>query len=110
MSRAIDPQAALETMWKLAPKYAQAKADRVFLDEYTKTLRAILMKSSGVDAIGAQEREALAHPDYATHLRGLADAVKEEETMRWKLVAAQAAIDVWRTQESSNRAMDKGTR
>jgi hypothetical protein len=33
----------------------------------------------------------------------------EEEKYRWELVAAQARIEVWRSQEASNRAMDKLT-
>lgn len=103
----IDPQAALEQMWKLAPLYAQAKADRVYCEEYRKTLKATLMKGCGLDAIGAQEREAYAHADYARHLEGLRTAVEAEETLRWRLVSAQAAIDVWRSQNASNRNMDK---
>jgi hypothetical protein len=106
----IDPQAALEQMWKLAPQYAQAKAERVYLEEYRKTLKATLMKGCGLDAIGAQEREAYAHEDYATHLQGLRAAVEAEEALRWRLVAAQAAIEVWRSTEASNRNMDKAAR
>lgn len=103
----IDPQAALEQMWKLAPQYAQAKANRIQLEEYRKSLKAMLMKSSGVDAIGAQEREAYANPDYVAHLDALRIAVEQEETLRWRLVSAEAAIQVYRTMEASNRRIDK---
>ena len=30
--------------------------------------------------------------------------LKAEESLRWKLIAAQARIETWRTQESSRRA------
>ncbi len=103
----VDPREALDTLWSFAPKYAQAKANRVYLEEFRKTLKAKLMKGCGLDAIGAQEREAYAHADYAALLDGLKEAVEQEETMRWRLVAAQAAIDIWRSQEASNRNMDK---
>jgi hypothetical protein len=36
-----DPRVALETMWALAPKYAQAKANRVYMEEFRKSLKAI---------------------------------------------------------------------
>jgi hypothetical protein len=36
-------------------------------------------------------------------------AVEEEEKIRWMLIAAQARVDVWRSQEASNRAIDKLT-
>lgn len=103
----IDPRAALDTLWNFAPQYAQAKADRVYMDEYRKSLKAQLMKSCGFEAVGAQEREAYADPKYIEHLKGLQAAVLQEETLRWRLVSAQAAIEVWRSQEASNRTMDK---
>ncbi len=107
MSKPIDPQAALQSRWELAPRYANAKGERVYLEEYRKTLKATLMKACGESAIGAQEREAYAAPEYAQHLAGLQAAVEAEETLRWRLVAAQAAVEVWRSQEASARAMDR---
>jgi hypothetical protein len=109
LTNPTDPRVALETMWALAPKYAQAKANRVYMEEFRKSLKAILMRSSKLPSIGAQERDAYAHPDYQVHLKGLQAAVEAEETMRWRLVAAQAGIEVWRSQEASNRNMDRGT-
>lgn len=110
MSEPIDPQEQLQRMHDAAPQYAKAKATRVYIEEYRKTLKAQLMKSCGVEAIGAQEREAYAHADYIKHLEALRAAVHEEEHQRWRLVYAQAAIDVWRSQESSNRQFDKAVR
>jgi hypothetical protein len=105
----FDPQSAVESIWAIAPKYAEAKGHRVYLEEYRKSLKARLMKSSGVEAIGAQEREAYAHPDYVAHLEGLRAAVEQEECLRWRLVSAQAAIEVWRSTNASNRAIDRAT-
>lgn len=105
----FDPQSAVEQLWKLAPAYAKAKGERVYLEEFRKTLKAQLMKSSGESSIGAQEREAYASNEYVTHIKGLQAAVETEEIARWRLVAAQAAIEVWRSQEASNRSIDRGT-
>ena len=103
----IDPQAALETMWNIAPKYAKAKAERIYMEEFRKTLKATLMKSCGMESIGAQEREAYSHANYVTHLEGLRAAVEQEENLRWRLVTSQAAVEVWRSQEASARAVDR---
>jgi hypothetical protein len=103
----IDPQAAIETMWDLAPQYAAAKAHRIYLEEFTKSKRALLMKSCGESAVSAQEREAHAHPEYMAHLAGLRAAVEAEETLRWRLVSTQAGVDVWRSQNASNRQIDR---
>lgn len=106
----IDPQACLRRMWKTAPELAQAKANRVYLEEFTKSLKATLMVKSDATSSAQQERDALAHPDYKTHLEGLKQAVEAEELLRWRMVTDQAAVEVWRSIESSNRAMDRGTR
>jgi hypothetical protein len=108
----IDPQKALRSIAKIAPEYAEAKANRIYLEEYRKSLKAVLMKDAmtkGFDASNAQEREAYADPAYKVHLEALRQAVQIEEALRWKLVAAEAAVEVWRSQEASNRMMDRGT-
>lgn len=103
----IDPQKHLRRMWENAPRLAEAKANRIFLEEFRKTLKAQLMKGCGLEAIGAQEREAYAHADYAAHLKALQEAVQIEETARWRMVTDQASVEVWRSQEASNRAIDR---
>ena len=47
---------------------------------------------------------------YLTHLEALKAAVEQEEALRWRMVTAQAAVEIWRSQEASNRGMDRGTR
>ena len=54
-----------------------------------------------------KEADAYAHPEYLGVLDGLREAVEEAEKLRWMLVAAQARIDVWRSQEASNRGLDR---
>ena len=109
MSRPIDPQGAIESMWKMAPAYAKAKAERIYLEEFRKSKKAILMQSHNDKPIGAQEREAYAHPEYIGLLAALRVAVEAEETLRWRLVSAQTSVEVWRSQEASNRATDRAT-
>ena len=110
MTNDIDPQKHLKRIWDGAPKLAQARANRMYLEEFRKTLKAQLMKACGLEAIGAQEREAYAHADYVAHLPALRDAVQAEELMRWRMVADQASVEVWRSLEASGRAMDRAAR
>lgn len=109
MERRIDPHEAVEYLIKTAPLYAQAKAERVYLEEFRKSCKARLMQTVGSLPIGAQEREAYAHADYLTNLEGLRAAVEKEETLRWMMVAAQTRVEVWRSQEASNRSQDRAT-
>lgn len=110
MAKPIDPQAALQVIWDTAPKLAKAKAERVYLEAYRKSLKAILMKACKESTSAAQEREAYADESYTKHLQALQIAVEAEETLRWRMVASEAAIEVWRSQESSNRLMDRAAR
>jgi hypothetical protein len=86
---------------------AQAKANRIYLEEFRKTKKAILMRDAsddGMVTIAAQEREAYSHEEYQKLLLGLKEAVQEEERLRWLMIGAQAKIEVWRSFESSKRA------
>lgn len=110
MNEEIDIFKALDYLRDKAPEYAQAKANRVYLEEWRKSQKAILMQKAqakGVEALAAQEREAYADSEYQSLLSGIKEAVEREEKLRWMLIAAQAKIDAWRTLESSKRAEAK---
>ena len=98
-----DPNEAIEYIFRCGKTYAKAKAERVYIEEYRKSLKAILMKRSMESAVNAQERDAYSNEEYIALLDGLRAAVETEEEVRWGLVAAQARIDVWRSQEASAR-------
>ncbi len=100
---------ALDYIRDTAPLYAKAKAERVYLEEFKKSLKGILMKAAEKShpSAASQEREAYADPQYQALLEGLREAVEEEEKLRWMIVAAQAKIEVWRSLESSRRMEGK---
>ena len=103
----IDIFETLEYIKRTAPKYAKAKADRIYLEEYRKSLKSALMATQIGDPVNAQERYAYAHPDYTRHLEALQIAIQQEENLRWKLIAAQAKIEVWRSLSANQRAEAK---
>ena len=109
MSEDRDPHKAVDYILLNGKKFAKAKAERCYIEEYRKSLKAILMKRSMENASGAQEREAYASPRYKGHLEALKPAVERRERLRWMLIAAQARIEVWRSQEASNRNIERAT-
>lgn len=109
MSEERNPHDAVDYILLNGKKFAKAKAERVYLEEYRKSLKAILMKRSLESAIGAQEREAYAHEDYQQLLLGLKDAIEIEEKLRWDLIGAQARVEIWRTEQANLRAEGKAT-
>ena len=108
----IDPQAAVDFMIAKSRAYAQAEANKVYMEELRKTIKAEQMieaETLGHKTAAMQEREAYASQIYRDHLLALQEAVKQREQLRWMLIAAQARIEVWRSQEASNRAEGKAT-
>ena len=102
---------AVDFLFTQGKVFAKAKAARIYLEEFRKTKKAILMKSALEQKVAktnaAAEMEAYASSQYAELLSGLRVAVEQEEELRWALMSAQARIDVWRTLEASNQNLDK---
>lgn len=105
-----DPNKAVDYIIANAPRFAAAKASRIYLEEFRKSKKALLMGSCTEKAVNAREQFAYSHPDYVTLLDGLKAAVEQEERMRWEMVAAQMRVEIWRSQEASNRTQDRSTR
>jgi hypothetical protein len=106
----IDPNAAVDFIIANAKKYAGAKAERRYLEEFRKTKKALLMGLSDAKAANAREEFAYAHPEYQELLTGLRAAIETEETLGWKLKAAEIRVEVWRSQNASNRNQDRTMR
>ena len=104
-----EPNKAVDYILNNSAKYAKAKSQRVYLEEFRKSKKALLMKQSIEGALGAQERDAYAHAEYVELLKGLRDAVAIEEKLRWDLIAAQARVDIWRTEQANLRLEGKAT-
>jgi len=104
---------AVDFLYTHGAKFAESKAHRVYLEEFRKSQKAILMKTALSDgrakSSAAAEMEAYADNAYVELLKALETATESEEKLRWGLVSAQARIDVWRSMEASNRVMDKAS-
>lgn len=99
-------EAALQFMRLNAKELAQAKAQRIYLEQFRKTQKALLIQKA-TGTIQEKDSYAYAHEDYIEVLEGLKVAVEQEEYIRWKMIAAQCFVDVWRSQSASNRMVDK---
>jgi hypothetical protein len=103
----IDPMKSLDTLHRCGPLYAAAKAERTYIEESLRSIKALQMQESDAPSSAAKEMAAYASEPYRTAVLGLRAAVEKEEALKWKLVTAQAAIELFRTLEASNRRMDK---
>jgi hypothetical protein len=105
----MNPEQAAQTIRDKAPAFGEAKAQRVYLEEFRKSKKALLMKDAlklGIESAAAQEREAYADPAYHQLLKGLAVAIEAEETLKWEMESARLEIEIWRSREATNRTQD----
>jgi len=99
----IEPLKAIEYIQRNAGIYAQAKANRIYIENYLKTVKARLMGNSDEKAIGAKEMDAYASSIYVEQLDGLKAAIEIEETLRYMLEAAKMKVEIWKVQEYTKR-------
>lgn len=106
----IDPNKAINFIIENAPKFAEAKSNRVYLENFLKVKKAQLMQDCKNEPVSRAESYALAHPDYLVIVEGIKIAMLEEEKLKYFLEAARLRAEIWRTTEASNRSQDRATR
>ena len=98
---------ALNFIRDKAKEYAAAKANRIFLMEFRKSKKSLLMRNAelgGVLKLAAQERDAYADDEYIELLEGLKAAVEIEEMLKYQMKAAELKVDIWRTKQANQRS------
>lgn len=100
-----DVEKAVDWLRDNADSCAKARATRIYLEEYRKSLKALLMSKYPDMSVSAQEREAYAHQDYQSHLKLMQQAIYEDERMKFFRASAEVKIEAWRTQQANIRAI-----
>jgi hypothetical protein len=106
----VEPSKAIQYIIDNAPKFAEAKANRIYIENFLKVKKAEIAIKCNESSMTRAEQHALSHPDYKLLLDGLKVAIVQEEHLRWWLEAARLRVEVWRTQEASNRGLDRAVR
>lgn len=99
----INPLKAIEFIQLNAGVFAEAKSNRVHIENYLKYLKATLMNKSEASSLGAKETYAYSHPDYLLQLEAMKTAIEVEERMKYLLEAAKLKIEVYKVQEYTKR-------
>jgi hypothetical protein len=104
----MKPEEAAQFIRNNADAYGVAKGERIYIEEFRKSKKALLMKDAlvrGIEAANAQEREAYADKEYRALLKGLEAAINKEESLKWKIEAARLDIEIWRTRQATERTL-----
>jgi hypothetical protein len=105
-----DPNDAIDFIFKTAPLYAKAKGHLAQFEAFKHSLKAIEMSKSEATSLGAKEMDAYKSQAYQELCEAIGMATEEAEGLRWQLIAAQLRVDIWRTEQASNRGIEKVTR
>jgi hypothetical protein len=106
----FDPNDAIEYIYKNAPKYGAAKGKVAELDAYRHSLKAIMMSKSSESTIGGQEKAAYASEEYQNLCKAIGEATEAAETLKWRLESARMKFEAYRTEQASNRNLERLTR
>ena len=106
----FDPHDSINFIYKNAPLYAKAKGQLAQLEAYKSSLKSIKMKQSSEQSLGAQEREAYASQEYQDLCVAIGKATEDAELLKWQITSATMRFDAWRTEQASNRNLEKMTR
>lgn len=103
MIKETDIENAVDFLRDNSTKIAAAKANAMYLEDYTKVVKAKIMRENASLSIGAQESIAYSDARYSAHLDAKKIADEEYERLRWLMDAAETKCRVWQTQSSNNR-------
>lgn len=104
------PEKAVDYILRNARTHAKAKARRRHLEEFRKSKKALLMNACSEKSYAAKETFAYSHADYIALLDGIEAAIEAEETIHWKMRAAEMAVEIWRSRNANERAEGRVTR
>lgn len=104
-----DAEKAVDWLLKNARKMAKARAERLYMEQWIKTVKATLQVEASETSVSRSEMIALASHKYMVALQAYKEAVEADEYNRFGVAAAEATIEAWRTQESTRRAENKAT-
>lgn len=99
-------EAANDYLRDSAKEYAEAKNNRKHLEQYRKVKKAQLMREKAGEPGHVCEAYAYSHKDYLEVLEGIKEAGVIEDTLRWRMKAAELKIEMWRSQQANNRMID----
>ena len=98
-----DIEKAIDFLRDTAESCAKNRAQRLYLEDFSRSLKAIIMSEHLAEPLGAQERHAYGDLRYRNHLEALKIAIYEDEKGRFLRDAAEAKVRAWQTQQASER-------
>lgn len=102
-----DIDRALSYLRDNAEKDAQARAERLYMEQWLKTVLAQEQAKINASSVSAAEMGARVSEPFIQALQAYKAAIYEDERRRFLRSAAETRIEAWRTGEATRRAEGK---
>ena len=106
----FNPHDSIDFIFKNAPAYAKAKGQLAELEVYRHSCIALKAKEATGSSVAAREMEALASEDYQNLCKAIGVATEQAELLKWQLEAAKMRFEAWRTEQATNRNIERMTK
>ena len=98
---------ALHTLRQNVHKGAIAAGNKIYGQEFRKSLKAMLMSEHNDKPLGVQERHAYSNQRYIDHLKKMREIEIQYESVRGERVWAERVIDVYKARTFAAKASAK---
>ncbi len=95
---------AVDFLRDTARAAAQARAERLYMEQWIKTVLAQEQAKSAGGSVAASEIQARDSDAYKAALEAYRDAIQADEEFRFRREAASAKLEAWRSQSANERA------
>jgi hypothetical protein len=106
----INPHKELQFIADNVEAFAKADQELTASESWKSAIKAVEMDHSSQTSMAGKEMEAYASDEYRQWCNAHAKAKKNYTELKLKIELAKLSIEVWRSQEASNRTTDKTLR
>ena len=106
----INPHEHLQFIADNIEKFAKADQELTASESWKSAIKAVEMDHSSQISMAGKEMEAYSSEAYRQWCNSHAKAKKTYTELKLKIELAKLSVEVWRSQEASNRSTDKTLR
>jgi hypothetical protein len=103
----INPNDEIQHIVDLIDDYAAADANLMWLESYKHALKALKMKESLSPSVAGKEMDALASEEYIQYCYDLIENKRRHTSLKLTIETAKMKVEVWRTEQATNRQIEK---
>ena len=106
----MNPHDEIQLIVDMIDDYAYLDGKLAELETQKSAIKALEMKNSSQPSIAGKEMDALASDAFMGFIQQLEDVKQKHTSLKLKIETAKLKVEVWRTEQATNRQMEKITR